>query len=77
MITKKFGGPLTKKDLKDDPDLVTPTFDPYEDDKTHGQRIPDVDDQDEDVPDTYNQYVGATVREMADAYIKHGSNRGC
>ena len=42
-------------------DFSTPTFHPYEDDETKPLSQPDADDQEGD-PDTYDQYVGATVK---------------
>ena len=64
-ISKRFGGPLKVGDFKNDPELAdmeTPSFLPYEDDETKPSIQPDRDDLDDDAePDTYDQYVGATV----------------
>ena len=65
MISKKLGGPLKIGQFKDDPELAdmeTPSFLPYEDDETRPNIQPDMDEMDEDDPDTYDQYVGATVK---------------
>ena len=64
-ISKRFGGPLKIGDFKNDPELIdmeTPSFLPYEDDETKPNIQPDRDDMKDDAdPDTYDQYVGATV----------------
>ena len=65
IISKKLGGPLKIGQFKDDPELAdmeTPSFLPYEDDETKPNIQPDMDEMDEDDPDTYDQYVGATVK---------------
>jgi hypothetical protein len=57
---------MNESDFKDDPDyadIVTPTYDCYEDDEVSPSKIPDIDDvNNEDDVNTYDQYVGAHVR---------------
>jgi hypothetical protein len=65
-IEDKFGPAMNKDDFQDDPDyadLVTPTYDFYEDDEVPPSKMPYIDDikKEHDV-DTYDQYVGSYVR---------------
>jgi hypothetical protein len=65
-IEKKFGPAMDRSDFQKDPDyadVVTPTFDSYEDDEVPPSKMPDIDDiKSESDVDTYDQYVGARVR---------------
>jgi hypothetical protein len=57
---------MNEADFRDEPDyadLVTPTYDCYEDDKVPASKMPDIDDvKSQDDIDIYDQYVGAQVR---------------
>jgi hypothetical protein len=75
-IEEKFGPAMNKADFQDDPDyadVVTPTFECYEDDEVPPSKMPDIDDikKEHDV-DTYDQYVGAHVRVPIGDEIKSG-----
>jgi hypothetical protein len=67
---------MLEADFKDDPDFsdfVTPTFEPYEDDKVPASKMPDIDDVDNDHDvDTYDQYVDAQVRVPIGGEIRSG-----
>ena len=58
---KKLGTPVEFKDLEesDDEDLLTPVYEPYEDEE--GQKYNDILDIDDVDCDTYDKYVGAEV----------------
>jgi hypothetical protein len=65
-VEKKFGPAMNKDDFQDDPDdadVVTPTYDCYEDDEVSPSKMPYIDDiKEEHDVDTYDQYIGAHVR---------------
>jgi hypothetical protein len=58
-IHKALGPGSKPEDYDDDPDIQTPTFDPYEDDDEQGDRS--IPDRDEVTGDTFDQYLGAEV----------------
>jgi hypothetical protein len=65
-IGKKYGFPMNEADFKYDPDyadLLTPTYDCYEDDEVPASKMPDIDDVNNkgDI-DNYDHYVGVQVR---------------
>jgi hypothetical protein len=65
-VEETLGKSMLEADFKDDPDfanLLTPTFEPFDDDEVPAYKFPDIDDVDNyhDV-DTYDKYVGAQVR---------------
>jgi hypothetical protein len=68
-IRDKLGGPLSPEEYRDDPDfggfdMDTPSYDAYdayEDERNPSESMPDADDAREETPDTYDQYVGASV----------------
>jgi hypothetical protein len=75
-IEEKFGPAMDKDDFQTDPDyadVVTPTYDCYEDDEVSPSKIPDIDviKEEHDV-DTYDQYVGAHVRVPIGDEIRSG-----
>ena len=43
-IRKKLGPAAVDKYFESDPKIVTPTLDPYEDDKEHQTHMPEMDD---------------------------------
>ena len=57
-VHRVLGDSYSWEDFKDDPEMETPSMDPYEDDQESKFEIPDIDDAD---PDTYDQYVNAEV----------------
>jgi hypothetical protein len=67
---------MNKNNFQDDPDcadIVTRTFDCYEDDEVPPSKMPDIDDiKEEHDVDTYDQYVGAHVRVPIGNEIKSG-----
>jgi hypothetical protein len=76
LIGKKCGASMDKNDFKDDPDyadIVTPTYDFYEDDEVSSSKMPDIDDiKEENDVDNYDQYVGAHVRVPIGDEIRSG-----
>jgi hypothetical protein len=65
-ICEKLGGALSPQDYRDDPDfggsdMDTPSYDGYEDGRNPTESMPDANDAHEVTPDTYDQYVGASV----------------
>jgi hypothetical protein len=57
---------LSPEDCRDDPDfggfdMDTRSYDPYEDERNPPESMTDADDAREETPDTYDQYVGASV----------------
>jgi hypothetical protein len=75
-IEEKFGPAMNKDDFQNDPDyadIVTPTYDCYEDDEVSPCKMPDIDNiKDDHGVDTYDQYVGAHVRVPIGDNIRSG-----
>jgi hypothetical protein len=72
---------MSKDEFQDDPDyadLVTPTYECYEDDEISPSKMPDIDDiKEEHDVDTYDQYVGARVRVPIGDEIRSGKVVRC
>jgi hypothetical protein len=75
-VEKKFGPAMNKDDFQDDPDyadVVTPTYDCYEDDEVSPSNMPEIDDiKEEHDVDTYYQYVGAHARVPIGDELQYG-----
>jgi hypothetical protein len=75
-IEEKIGPPIAEADFKDDTDFAdfaTPEFEPYEDYKDPASQMSDIDDvHDAYDVDTYDQYVGAQVRDPIGDEIRTG-----
>jgi hypothetical protein len=57
---------MSPEDYRDDPDfggfdMETPTHEAYEDERNPSESMPNADDAREETPDSYDQYVGASV----------------
>jgi hypothetical protein len=80
-IRDKVGGPLSPEDYRDDPDLGgfdmdTPRHNAYEDERNTPESMPDADDAQEEMPDSYDQYVGASVNVPIGDEIRTGKVTG-
>ena len=62
-IGEKLGHAASAKDFEDDPEIVTPNLDRYEDDEEHQNHMPEVDDI---TPEAMENYIGAEIM------ISHG-----
>jgi hypothetical protein len=75
-VKNKFCPAMNKDDFQDDPDyadVVTPTYECYEDDAVSPSKMPYTDDiKEEHDVDTYDQYVGAHVRVPIGDEIRSG-----
>jgi hypothetical protein len=75
-VEEKLGKSMLNTDIKDYPDLadfVTPTCEPYADDKVPAFKMPDIDEVENDADvDTYDKYVGAQVRVTIGGEIRSG-----
>jgi hypothetical protein len=73
---------LSPEDYRDDPefggfDMDTPSYDAYEDERNIPESMPDADNVREEKPDSYDQYVGASVNVPIGDEISTGKVMGC